>query len=126
MTLSYPLKNSRFAQRDYSRMFSREGRRKYSQMAGKKISTVDQLARAIKEGRIDYRQLPVDYIVRDGYTLILNTRTSAALMKAGIPMHKWNAINRTGIPLYEQMLTDQLNKNNLTSEGILFIVPNYQ
>ena len=66
--------------------------------------------------------LPVDYIVRDGNTLILNTRTSQALTQAGISRSQWNAINRTGNDFYEDLLTGQLSRNRLTLEGIETVV----
>lgn len=62
--------------------------------------------------------LPVEYIIRDGNTLILNTRTSQALTQAGIPRSEWSVINRTGNSLFEELLTGQLTRNKLTSEGI--------
>ncbi len=62
--------------------------------------------------------MPIEYIMRDGNTLILNTRTSQALTRAGIPRSQWNAVNRTGDALFEELLTGQLTRNKLTSEGI--------
>lgn len=50
--------------------------------------------------------------------LILNIKTSQALMQAGIPRSQWNVINRAGEALFEELLTGQLTRNNLTSEGI--------
>jgi hypothetical protein len=58
-----------------------------------------------------------NYIVRDGNTLILNTRSAQALEAAGIPRPAWNAVNRTGQELFESMLTGQLERNGLTSSG---------
>ena len=68
--------------------------------------------------------VPVEYIIRDGNTLILNTRTSQALTQAGIPRYQWNAIDRTGNSLFEELLTGQLLRNRLTPEGISIIRPN--
>lgn len=67
--------------------------------------------------------LPVEYIVRDGNTLILNTRTSQALTQAGIPRMQWNAVNRTGNQMFEELLTGQLNRNGLSSSGIESVRP---
>ena len=39
-------------------------------------------------------------------------------MQAGIPRSQWNVINRAGEALFEELLTGQLTRNNLTSEGI--------
>lgn len=81
------------------------------------------MVNAINTGKVNTADLPVEYIVRDGNTLILNTRTSQALTQAGIPREQWNAINRTGQDLFEEMLTGQLSRNNLTSEGISTVRP---
>lgn len=86
-------------------------------MAGKPINTVDDLASALKNGTIKPSDVPIDYIVRDGNTLILNTRSSQALTQAGIPRSQWNAVNQTENQLFEDMLTGQLSRNGLTSAG---------
>jgi hypothetical protein len=56
------------------------------------------------------KDVPIDVIVRNGQTFILNTRSSAALTQAGIPRSAWNIISRTGEVEYEQRLTNQLIK----------------
>ena len=58
-----------------------------------------------------------DVIVRDGNTLILNTRSSQALIRAGVPRSAWNVVDRTGQAAYEARLTGQLTHNGLTSAG---------
>ena len=40
------------------------------------INTIDDLVNSINVGKVNVSDLPVEYIVRDGNTLILNTRTS--------------------------------------------------
>lgn len=67
--------------------------------------------------------MPIDYIVREGNTLILNTRSAQALQAAGIPRSAWTAVNRTGQEMYEAMLTGQLQRNGLTSAGIPTVRP---
>lgn len=63
------------------------------------------------------KDVPIDVIVRDGNTLILNTRSSQALLRAGIPREAWNVVNRTGQAGYEARLSGQLGRNGLTSSG---------
>ena len=92
-------------------------------MAGEPINTIDDLVSAINNGKINVNDLPIEYIVRDGNTLILNTRTSQALTQAGIPRSQWVAIDRTGNQLFEQLLDGQLSRNKLTSEGISIVRP---
>ena len=112
------LDNANYAQKTYSNTFSPEGIKKYSDLAGEPINTVDDLVNAINNGKISVNDLPIEYIVRDGNTLILNTRTSQALTQAGIPRNQWRSVNRTGNRLFEQLLDGQLSRNKLTSEGI--------
>ncbi len=111
------LKNANFAQTKFRPAFSKEGQQIYSELAGVPITTIDDLVNALKRGLIKTSDVPIDYIVRDGHVLILNTRSSHALIQAGIPRSQWNAINRTGIDMYESMLNDQLKNNKLTSAG---------
>jgi hypothetical protein len=113
------LKNARFAQTSYANTFSPEGIRFYSRLAGRPINTIDDLVAAIQAGHINPSKIPVNYIVRPGgRTLILNTRTSQALERAGIPRWQWNAQNVTGNDFFEKSLSIQLRNNNLTNRGI--------
>jgi hypothetical protein len=73
-----------YAQKTYSNKFSAEGIKKYSSLEGEPINTIDDLVNAIKSGKVSPTDLSVEYIVRDGNILILNTRTSQALTQAGI------------------------------------------
>ena len=74
----------------------------------------------IKYGKILFSKTHSNTVVgkKKRTTLILNTRTSQALTRAGIPRSQWNAVDRTGVDLYEEMLSGQLSRNKLTSEGI--------
>lgn len=59
-------------------------------------------------------------IVRDGNTLVLNTRSAQALERAGIPSDQWNLVNRTGERDFEARLDGQLDRNGLGSDGYVF------
>ena len=63
------------------------------------------------------KDVSIEVIVRDGNTLIPNTRSSQALIRAGIPRSSWNVIDRTGQAVYEARLSGQLSRNGLTSYG---------
>jgi hypothetical protein len=117
------LDKANFAQKDYSETFSVDGIRIFSKAAGRPIRTISDLTNALKNGDILLSQVPIDYIIRDGNTLILNTRSSQALERAGIPRNQWYAVNRTGNALYEGMLSDQLTNNGLTSVGVPSVSP---
>lgn len=71
------------------------------------------MVNAISTGKIKVKDLPIEYIIRDGNTLILNTRTSQALTQAGIPRGQWVSIDRTGIQLFEKLLDGQLPRISL-------------
>jgi hypothetical protein len=112
------LEDANYAQTTYRNAFSDDGITKYTNLAGKPINTVDDLANAIKNNAVRVADIPVEYIVRDGKILILNTRTSQALEKAGIPKSQWKGIDKTGDADAEKRLTDQLLRNKLDSSGI--------
>jgi RHS repeat-associated protein len=95
--------DAKFAQKTFNPMFSAEGK-----FAGK---SVDDVAAALRSGSMKPSEIPIDYVVRDGQTLILNTRSSQALEAAGIPRSQWNAVNRTGQDFYEGLLNGQLGRN---------------
>jgi len=95
--------DAQFAQKTYGAMFSKGGT-----FAGK---SVDDVAAALRAGAMKPSDVPIDYIVRDGRTIILNTRSSQALEAAGVARSEWNAVNRTGNAAYEGRLTDQLSGN---------------
>ncbi|RPF43405.1 RHS repeat-associated protein [Hydrogenoanaerobacterium saccharovorans] len=117
------LENANFAQKTFSNTFSPEGIKKYSELAGQPIKTIDDLVAALKSGTVSPSDLPVEYIARDGNTLILNTRTSQALTQAGIPRSQWSTINQTGNEFFEDLLTGQLSRNGLTSAGTPTVRP---
>ena len=61
------------------------------------------------------RQVPVGYVTIEGNNLTVNTRSSLALMRAGIAQSEWNLIDRTATDA--AAIQDRLVKNGLTSEG---------
>ena len=95
--------DAQFAQKTYGGMFSKGGT-----FAGK---SVEDVAAALRSGAMKPSEVPIDYIVRDGRSIILNTRSSQALEAAGVARSEWNAVNRTGNAAYEGRLTDQLSRN---------------
>ncbi len=90
-------------------------------------NNVDDLVAAIKDGKINPSQLPVDYVVTaDGTKLILNTRTSVALDRAGIPKSEWYGTNQTGqlvpdpppgVKTFDDLARPQLERNKLPPTG---------
>ncbi|UBN56131.1 hemagglutinin repeat-containing protein [Pantoea agglomerans] len=118
--------NANFAQSKIraNETFSAEGVAKYSQMAGQPVNTVDDLANAIRSGLIKPSQLSVDYVEMNGTRLILNTRTSVALDRAGIPKSDWYGTNQTNVKVpgmdgktYNDLAADQLIRNKLPETG---------
>jgi hypothetical protein len=109
------LESANFAQKTYRQAFSPEGK-----FAGR---TVSEVAADLRSGTLRPADVPIEYIVRDGNTLILNTRSAQALGQAGIPRSQWNAINMTGDAAAEARLTAQLQRNKLTSKGTPMVRP---
>lgn len=65
------LDTANFAQKTYNpNKFSHEGIKYYSSIAGRPIKNVDDLVDALKNGEIKPSQVPIDYIEREGNTLI--------------------------------------------------------
>jgi hypothetical protein len=62
--------------------------------------------------------VPVQVIVRDGQTLIVNTRSATALTEAGVPRSAWTVIDVTGNAETEARITERLAHNGLTNSGI--------
>jgi len=105
--------------------FSDKGSEIYTELAGRDIKTIDDLTEAIRNGAIKPEELPVDYIVQpDGTKLILNTRTSVALDRAGVSKAEWYGSDKTGLKVpdmgdttFNDLAKDQLRRNKLPSTG---------
>ena len=109
------LEDASYAQKTFGQAFSSEGT-----FAGR---TVEDVAGALKSGAMKPGEVPIQYITRDGQTLILNTRSAQALEQAGIPRSQWNAVNMTGDAAAEARLTAQLQRNGLTNQGTSTVRP---
>ena len=98
-----------YSQPGYQPRFSKKG-----DFKGRKI---DEVANDLISGKLTPDDVSVKYIVRDGNTLIMNTRSSQALIRAGIPRSQWKPDNVTGDPRWERQLDKNLRRHNLTSRG---------
>jgi hypothetical protein len=87
---------------------------KNGQFAGR---TIGDIAGALRSGAVKPSELSVGIITRDGNPLILNTRSSLALLRAGVSPADWTINDMTGDSFYEELLTQRLANNGLTSEG---------
>ena len=92
-----------------SSMFSSTGR-----FAGR---SVEEIANALRSGALHPSDVPIEYSVKDGSTVILNTRSALALEKAGITRSGWTAVDVTNDAAAQARLSGQLNRNGLTSAG---------
>lgn len=79
--------------------------------------TIGQVAADIRSGALNPSQVPVEYVEIDGTRLIVNTRSSLALRRAGIPPSQWTLIDRTGDPATMANITERLSRNGLDSSG---------
>ena len=65
--------------------------------------------------------MPVEFVTRvvDGkkVRLIVNTRSSLALKRAGVPENNWNLIDKTADQGVQRDITTRLMNNGLTEEG---------
>jgi RHS repeat-associated protein len=103
---------ARFAQKSFSETFSKGGT-----FAGQSI---DDVAGQLGSGALSPMDVPINVVVRGGNTLITNTRSAQALIRAGIPRGSWNVVDQTGNSLYENLLSGQLSRNALPSSGFEF------
>ena len=106
-----------WAQTTFRTSFSKKGQEILSEAARQPVQSIDDAVGALQSGKLSVNDLPIDVIVREGNTLILNTRSSVTLTKAGVSRNHWNIVNRTGQELYENLLNGQLQRNNLTNVG---------
>lgn len=109
------LEDSVFAQKmsKPAKEFSDKGKDIYSEAAGHSIITVADLTSALEKGTITPRQVPLDYVIIDGHNVIANTRSSTALIGAGIPKSQWYGANKTGVIAYDDVTFDELVKAQL-------------
>ncbi len=103
----------RFSQNTASPNFSNEG-----SFAGE---TIGSLSNKLSTGIVNAEKVTVGYVERAGVKLIENTLSAIALLRSGIPLEKWNLINRTGNELVESKLTARLLVNGLSSLGTTFL-----
>lgn len=99
----------RFSQVTASPIFSTEGR-----FAGQAISDV---AARIRAGSLTVADVPVRVIASGENALIIDTRSSLALMQAGIPQERWILSNLAGNAAEESAMAARLTKNRLTRAG---------
>lgn len=102
--------HANWAQKKYGALFSKGG--------PFKNRTIDEVAGDIRSGLISWTKLPIDIIRRGSNTLILNTRSSHALIEAGIPRSQWIVRDVTDDPEFEARLAEQLRRNKLQGTGI--------
>jgi YD repeat-containing protein len=96
-----------FSQTTASAAFSAEG-----SFAGK---TIGGLAGELRSGAVAASDVPVKFVNIGGNSLIVNTRSSLALMRAGIPQSGWTLINATATDAAS--IEARLLSNGLTVEG---------
>jgi RHS repeat-associated protein len=99
----------RFAQTTASPFFSSEGA-----FAGQSIADV---AGAIRAGTLTTADVPVQFVTIDGSNLLVNTRSSLALMQAGVPTSQWALVDMTGDAATQALINQRLLSNGLSSSG---------
>ncbi len=99
----------RFSQITASSSFSAEGT-----FAGE---TIGSIAAKLRTGKISPAAVAVQYIVRGGVRLIVNTRSALSLLRAAVPEAAWDLVDVTGNAEAEAALTSRLANNGLAEEG---------
>jgi hypothetical protein len=80
-------------------------------------SSIADVANDLRTGALSPADVPVQYLARDGNSLIINTRSSLSLMQANIPVSQWSLIDQTGVEAAEASMTQRLLRNGLGSQG---------
>lgn len=86
-----------------------------------KGETIASLAQKLRENEIAPPGVPVRYIVRNGVRLIVDTRSSLALLRANIPESQWLLQDVSGNPDVEVDITRRLIDNGLPNEGTEYV-----
>jgi len=110
-----PLVDANFAQRTFKETFSAGGK-----FAGK---TIDEVAELLRQGKLTPADLPLEYLTKNGQTVILNTRSAEALRRAGISRELWRGIDIAGDDAALQRLAEQLRRNKLGPMGTPTVTP---
>lgn len=77
--------------------------------------TIGSLAEKLRAGTVSAADVPVRYVNIGGSNLIVNTRSSLALTRAGIPQRSWTLIDATATDA--AAIEARLSSNALTAEG---------
>lgn len=100
----------RFSQTTARHLFNEEGT-----FAGR---TIGEVAKDLRAGIMSPSQLPVGVVNgAEGVQLIVNTRSSLALMRGGIPQRSWNIIDFSANPGVRANIEQRLIRNGLTNHG---------
>jgi hypothetical protein len=99
----WSLRNVRFAQETASEAFGQ-----FSSFAGR---TVDDVAEALAAGRLSPSAIPVQLVVKEGTTFLVNTRSSAAMILSGAAKPLWTLVDATAEVGVNLRLAGQLARN---------------
>jgi hypothetical protein len=109
---------------DDAETFGDASEARYTQLAGRPIRTVNDLAAALKDGAIQPGQVPVNYVVLDGRKVMLKALNWAALVRAGVSESDWMHLDQTGKPVpgmcgttFVDMARIQAQRENVPNEA---------
>jgi RHS repeat-associated protein len=81
--------------------------------------TNQEVVDGLRNGTIDPKDLPIDYVCHDnGMSTIVNNRSAAALTEAGIPRSSWHGVDRTGNADVWRRMQEQFRRNDSGPYGI--------
>jgi len=100
---AWALRGAVYAQKGASTVFSETGK-----FAGQTVTDVSQ---ALESGVLKTADVPVQYVVKNGTTYVLNTRSAAALTLAGKSRALWNATDVSADFGPNLRLAGQLGRN---------------
>lgn len=103
------IESLRFTQTTASPVFSENGL-----FAGKSIG---QVADEIRSGVLNPKEIPVEVVRSGDLLLVVNTRSSIALRRAGVSPQEWSMVDRTNNTEIVREISERLSRNKLDING---------
>jgi RHS repeat-associated protein len=79
--------------------------------------TISDIAGQLRSGALSPAEVPVKFVTIDSTNLIVNTRSSVALLEAGVPVEDWSLVNVTEDAREVENIMARLARNELTTAG---------
>lgn len=100
----------RFSQKSVSGTFDPDGLFKGA--------TRESVVQGLRNGTIDPSSMKINYLERDGFMVMENSRSASSLIEAGVPQSKWNLQPAKPNTAAAGRIKEHLQHNNLPPTGV--------